>query len=136
MHWLSVSRKVLTFQQGTCMRDLVFRFKFPVCVWVVRATGVTGRVAYQGRHSMMRANCREKFMKIVWNSAQSDVANVTRLLFHAAPLSLCDLPGDRMFKFWDPVTEEAVHKPFGRSPSIQDTKRIRGKPVACLLVVH
>lgn len=33
MHWLSVSRRVLTYQNDKCMLDLVVRFTFPVCIW-------------------------------------------------------------------------------------------------------
>lgn len=64
------------------MRDLVFRFAFPVRIWVTPGTGEAQGASFTREAVAYREQIVDD-LTIVCNDALSE----TRLLFHAAPLA-------------------------------------------------
>lgn len=73
------------------MRDLIFRLKFPVRVWLTQATEGTLGALLARDAKALEQTVEIKSMKILKNIVQDDVSSATRILFEVALLASAQL---------------------------------------------
>lgn len=85
MRCLSVSRKLLTFEQAVCMRELVFRFRFQVRVRVTPAIWGTQIASFAVAQS--EQTVETKSINVLGNREGAKCHGATSTLFEVISLA-------------------------------------------------
>lgn len=90
-HWISLSERILTFQQAIWIHGLMFTFGLPVSIWVILATGgVQDALIIGNTREWSEQNEGTKSTKILENSAGNYISlDDISMLDRDSTCSLC-----------------------------------------------